>query len=377
MNTERNSNLELMRIISMFFIVLGHVILFGKLLETENKAILLIYYFIEFILIIHVNSYVLVTGYFQSKSKLKLKKIWSIISSSWFYRVIIMAIFLSLGLISIGIGQIIKDIFPISIDNYWFIKVYIILYLLSPFFNKLIKDLNKVEFLKLLILGFIIFCVTPYITNNEFFENSGYTLYNFVYLYFLGAYLNKYPLNKSKYFKKIEKRSFRNIMLFIFFFCVILNFVLFYVAQYLIPTNNSIENYLRSMILNNKIAYSNPIIIIQTIAYFQIFLTFEFKSKIINKISALTLGIYFIHENNYIRNKLYNWLGVINGNHNSFKFISYVFIVAISIFVVCAIIEFIRQIIFKKISRTNIIVNLKNNAKTKLKEIKICYNIKA
>lgn len=134
MDTQRNSNLELMRIISMFFIVLGHVILFGKLLETENKTILLIYYFIEFILIIHVNSYVLVTGYFQSKSKFKLKKIWSIISSSWFYRVIIMTIFLSLGLISIGIGQIIKDIFPISIDNYWFIKVYIILYLFSPFF---------------------------------------------------------------------------------------------------------------------------------------------------------------------------------------------------------------------------------------------------
>ena len=334
MDTQRNSNLELMRIISMFFIVLGHVILFGKLLETENKTILLIYYFIEFILIIHVNSYVLVTGYFQSKSKFKLKKIWSIISSSWFYRVIIMTIFLSLGLISIGIGQIIKDIFPISIDNYWFIKVYIILYLFSPFFNKLINNLNKDEFLKLLILGFIIFCVTPYITNNEFFENSGYTLYNFVYLYFLGAYLNRYPLNKSKYFKRLEKRKFRNIMLLIFFCCVVLNFILFYVAQCLIPTNNSIANYLCSMILNNKIAYSNPIIVIETIAYFQVFLTFELKSKIINRISALTLGIYFIHENNYVREKLYNWLGVINGNHNSFAFIGYVFIVAILIFVV-------------------------------------------
>ena len=42
MSKERSSNLELMRIISMFFIVLGHVFLFGKLLEVENKYLLLI-----------------------------------------------------------------------------------------------------------------------------------------------------------------------------------------------------------------------------------------------------------------------------------------------------------------------------------------------
>ena len=71
MSKERSSNLELMRIISMFFIVLGHVFLFGKLLEVENKYLLLIYYFFEFILIVHVNSYVLVTGYFQSNSTIK------------------------------------------------------------------------------------------------------------------------------------------------------------------------------------------------------------------------------------------------------------------------------------------------------------------
>ena len=63
---ERNSNHELMRILSMFFIVLGHVFLFGKLLDTPNKSMSIIYYFFEFILIVHVNSYVLVSGYYQS-----------------------------------------------------------------------------------------------------------------------------------------------------------------------------------------------------------------------------------------------------------------------------------------------------------------------
>ena len=207
MSKERSSNLELMRIISMFFIVLGHVFLFGKLLEVENKYLLLIYYFFEFILIVHVNSYVLVTGYFQSNSTFKGKKLWNIISSSWFYRVVIMLVFLLFGITTINKGQIIKDLLPITIDNYWFIKVYIILYLFSPFINKLIHNLKKDEFKNLILIGFIIFCITPYITNSMFFENSGYTLYNFIYLYFLGAYLKKYPLEKNEHFKKMDKKK--------------------------------------------------------------------------------------------------------------------------------------------------------------------------
>lgn len=370
MSKERSSNLELMRIISMLFIVLGHVFLFGKLLEVENKHLLLIYYFFEFILIVHVNSYVLVTGYFQSNSTFKVKKIWDIISSSWFYRVVIMLIFLLLGITSIGKEQIIKDLLPITIDNYWFIKVYIVLYLFSPFINKLIHHLKKEEFKKLVLLGFIIFCITPYITNSMFFENSGYTLYNFIYLYFLGAYLKKYPLEKNKFFKKIGHKNYRNLMFIIFFTCVILNFLLFYIAKYIFSTDNSITNYLCQIILNNSIAYSNPIIMIQTVAYFQIFLTFKFSSKIVNKISSLTLGVYFIHENNYVRDKLYKWLGIIGGNHNSFKFIGYTILIAILIFIVCSFIEFIRQELFKGISNTKIVKVTKKYTKNKLKNVK-------
>ena len=39
----RNSNHELMRILSMFFIVLGHVFLFGGLLDTTNRYVSIIF----------------------------------------------------------------------------------------------------------------------------------------------------------------------------------------------------------------------------------------------------------------------------------------------------------------------------------------------
>ena len=81
------------------------------------------------------------------------------------------------------------------------------------------------------------------------------------------------------------------------------------------------------------------------------------KSKFINNYSKLMLGIYMIHEQNYVRGKIYTWLGIVDGNHNSYKFILYVFLVAFVIFIACSIIEFIRQKIFlffynRKISKT-------------------------
>ena len=61
----RNSNHELMRILSMFFIVLWHVILAGGLATASNPNTRMFYTFLQFIIIVHVNSYVLVSGYYQ------------------------------------------------------------------------------------------------------------------------------------------------------------------------------------------------------------------------------------------------------------------------------------------------------------------------
>ena len=61
---------------------------------------------LEFILIIHVNSYVLVSGYYQSNSTFKQKKIWKIVNASWFYRAVIMIVFLLLNIIEIDIVPI-------------------------------------------------------------------------------------------------------------------------------------------------------------------------------------------------------------------------------------------------------------------------------
>ena len=262
--TIRNSNHELMRIISMFLIVLGHTILKGYVLNTSNQNIKTIYLFILFTLIVHVNSYLLLTGYYQSKSTFKQKKIWSIVNANLFYRIVIMIIFLLLNIVSVSKIQLLKDI-SIFARDYWFISCYIMLYCLSPFLNKLINSLNHKEFKLLIITGGIIFSIIPTITNREFFAMDGYTLYNCIYLYFIGAYLREYPLEKSYLFKRYSKSTYRIILISIFLSCILLNYLFYNYAEQIVSYNSFFE-YLSKIIINASLSYNNPIIIIQSIA---------------------------------------------------------------------------------------------------------------
>ena len=70
----RESNFELMRIISMFMIVLWHVIIHGRLLGSSTGLTNLIYNLLLCVFIVHVNSFILASGYFQSNNNFSLKK---------------------------------------------------------------------------------------------------------------------------------------------------------------------------------------------------------------------------------------------------------------------------------------------------------------
>ena len=61
----RQSNFELMRIVSMFMIVVWHFIMHSNLLARTSGALNLFLNFIYIAFSVHVNSFILVNGYFS------------------------------------------------------------------------------------------------------------------------------------------------------------------------------------------------------------------------------------------------------------------------------------------------------------------------
>ena len=368
-STERKSNYELLRIVSMFFIVTFHTICHGQALSLcENSTLKFILNIIVLITLVHVNSYIMVTGYFQSNSKFKQSNVWALINSNLFYRIVILIILSITGYVTMNSLEIFKETFIINFTEYWFVRVYLILYCISPFLNKLIQNLEKSEFKKLLFIVFIIFSVLPFISNNQIISNDGFTLSQFIFMYLLGAYLRIYPLKESYIFKRVNVNKFRIICIFGFFFCVFQNYLLTNTSISILGTNSIIDE-IASNFINGNLSYSNPIIILQTIFYFSLFSTINIKSKFVNKIASLSLGVYLFHDNQLIKNnfRIYQFLKIGIGPIYSVKYIFHIFVAIVCIFVFGIIIEFIRQQIFK------FIYNLKISKKIRDKYYKF-YN---
>lgn len=142
----RNSNFELMRINSMLFIILFHVILHGEVIDNCNNIILKdIFVFIKLFTLVHVNSFILLTGYFQNSTSFKIHKLFKIIFQLFFYCILIYIVLVLLKIEPFEKEDFIKTLLPSSIlfNSYWFIKYYIFLLFISPFLNIGIKNYTK------------------------------------------------------------------------------------------------------------------------------------------------------------------------------------------------------------------------------------------
>ena len=369
MQKVRKSNFELMRIISMVMIIYYHIILHGNiLLNSKNIYFTFTNEIIEFLIIVHVNLFMLLTGYFQVDSKFKLSKVFSLLAQTIFYAIIIMIILSCLGLVSLNKVGIIREVFLLeNTGQYWFIKVYLLLYCLSPFINILINSLEQGRYKSLIFTSVLLICVLPYITGNKgFFINDGFTLYNAIVMYLIGAYLKKYKIKDSYHFANKPKRKYQTVMLIFYIFLALINYTL-YKTSIQLAVSSPIFNEIFGNFVSCVFGYENPIIILQSICFFLFFESLDIKyNKIINRIAKLIFGVYLIHENFLLQPLLYKMLKIDNGMIYSFRFILYVIFIVLFIFIIGILIEFLRQKFFKFIYDRKISHKFRDCVKTYL-----------
>ena len=348
MKKMRYSNFELMRIISMLFIILGHILndYHGNLIANCGNPVLKIFMeFLMFILIVHVNSFIVLTGYFQSKSKFRFSKVLKLILQVMFYILIPLIVAVKFKIVTdYTIVSFINSILPSVISNYWFICAYIVLYVFSDYINKLINSLSKEEYRNLLIVLFIMLSIVPYLSGYKILGNSGYNFYNFIFLYLIGAYLRLYPLKESYHFKNMSLNGYKSLMVIVFMMMASLNFLICFFAKEIDGTG-ALANEFFQRINISRLSYATPFIIIQTIAYFEFFNYIKFSSKIVNFISNSVIGVYLFHESPIIKRHIYKFLKIDDGIFFGYRKFLYAILMTAVIFVVGILIELIRKFI--------------------------------
>lgn len=342
-NSNRIISLDILRIVAMFFIVIGHIIIHGTI--RNDLAFMTFNYFIIWGLlafcIVSVNCYVLISGYFLcSQKKLKKTKIISLVKKTFFYSVAIFFILLFTKQTTFNIFLMPKVFFPILTFSYWFITIYILMYLFFPYYNLVVNNLTKYKFKVLLIIGFFILSVFPMIFILYIPKLSGISfLMWFTYLYFVGSYIKKY-----------YKPSFKPIKYLLGYICCCLAIV-FSKIFFTIITIKLNQN------LGTAFLYGNNsfLVFFASLFLFMFFLNLKIQpqknliSRFIILLSSVTLSVYLITEQFAMRNFLWKKLFALSKDLNCFLLLMKIIIIAMIVYFFSSLVEIIRINILRKL----------------------------
>lgn len=341
----RESNIELLRCIAIYFVVLMHC--FNKTgginaLEKESY----IYYLAWFLYNacgMGNNVLIIISGYFWRRIKVNINKVVNMWMQVWFYSVgfwIIAKFILKIELTS----EIKQAILPLTSGEYWYFTTYIGLYCLLPWIKILLDNISKVQFKKLMIVLTILLSVIPTILGciDWLGDGGAYGIVWFIYLYLMGAFIEQLNIKLP-----------RCISMAALLICLFIAPVYEFLVEWIGLDGNRVSTMYSLNMLHNLMA---SVFLFLCIRNIKIRKRYE---DIVRYFGQGCFGVYLIHNNrnvaHYMWEKLnvYYWL-------TERKNLLAIIIICIVVFVVCNVLEHFRTYIFKKMYVDKFINNMCN-----------------
>lgn len=331
----RQSNIELLRIITMCLIIAHHTVLHGGAINIDfckNKWISILLYpggKIGYVTFIVISMYFLVDKQFKME---RLLKVWL---ETLFYSVVFLFVASHIGGLELTITDYVSVFLPITGNVHGYAATYILVYAITPFLAIVAKKINKQQMLFIitaLVIPNVLYWLVYNYTNHTQKINSNVSL--FVMIYFICYYIKKYS-------PKWTRKKLTLIILFIVSWvgvCCIYSFHVLY------P-----ENKFFTWLLAVSNSQTSIIMLIGGFVLFFFFLNIKMKNrKWLNTLASSTLAILMIHDHNYFRKVLWNDVIHTQDWMYSRLFLIRVFITVISIYLICTVIDILRRCLLEK-----------------------------
>lgn len=328
--TTHNSGIDLLRMVSMYMVVILHVLGAGGILSNLGSPDSMQYRFawlLEIGAYCAVNCYALISGYVGFHSRFRISRLMQLWLQIIFYTISITAIFSILQPETITLQDWIYAFFPIIHDQYWYLTSYFGMSLFVPMMNLALHTFNKKQLSAMVLAIFVFFVTIPtFIQLDPFMLTRGYSMIWLCLLYFIGGYLKKYDI--LSLIRPIWG-------------------LLAYIAMVFITLLLKCNDF------SHFVEYTSPTIFISGLGLLVFFANLKINSVFCKKIIALfapaTLGVYIIHVN-----PLFFWRILADSTipflqHRTVVMVSMVLIMGAGIYGICTIIDLIRIFIFKKL----------------------------
>ncbi|MBQ5815831.1 MAG: acyltransferase family protein [Oscillospiraceae bacterium] len=286
----RSSNIELLRILAILGVIVLHYnnssIGGGFAVAPVGSGTRHIMIFLECIFICAVNVFVMITGYFMSTTnKRTLYKPIRLVAE-----VVVLNVAMHLANCAINKTFSLKNLVLAAIPENYFVILFCVLYIFSPYINLLLSALNdkQAKVLVLLLLavfslyqtavseigaeiGRTLFGMSPVSSQGG---QGGYTIVNFALMYILGACVRRFNIELS--FKKLTALIFATIGLMLLWVFV---------------------NNRRGLGLGENVwVYNNPLVIALASEVFLLFKGIKMGNiKIINFFAKASFTVFLTH----------------------------------------------------------------------------------
>jgi hypothetical protein len=266
---ERNSSLELLRIIAIILIFWMH----GASSYRNNQLSAWLCIVIETIGNIGVALFVLTSGYFGIKLK-PLKMIRLEMMLLFYCWIGLVFRFLWGEAQAFDGAQILSYIFPVIGRYSWYFTCYFVLVFLSPFLNDALEKLDRKTFEKMLITMLTLFSGVTTFFFFDITQDGGKGIVNMVLLYIIGRYIRLYKDNVV-----YGKAKLIGGYTIITMCCILLNAAL----------------YICTGTVQNRFARDNSLFTIaEAVCVFIIFKSIHFENNYINKLATHVPAIFIM-----------------------------------------------------------------------------------
>lgn len=348
MKSKRQANFELLRIVAMLMIITMHYLGKGNMITSYIENDTVVNYFgwlIESFCIVAVNCYVLLSGYFLVESEWRLGRVISLLSQILFYSLLIPAVMLVTGAVSLGelsAYDWLRFFLPIGSEHYWFATAYLLLYLFAPLFAAGIKKTNP-KTLRRIILALLFFLSLEKTIFPAVFatDRYGYEYGWFLFLFLIAAYIRLYGI------PFLEKKKNGALVY------VVMSLLIMAVSAGAGQLARRTESAALTYYMDMPYSYNYLLCLIGAVGFFYAFKNWKMKegrvADLIRRLSPYTFGIYLLHEHSLIRYQWMKWLGADNVR-GTWMFLPHMIGSILAVYLVGTLVDYVRAYLFARIA---------------------------
>ena len=333
----RNYGLDLLRMVSMFMVIILHMMGNGGILAAAapGSALYWAAWGLETAAYCAVNCYALISGYVGVDTEHKGGSIVNLWLQVAFYTLSITTAFALLIPGSVTADNVLRAFLPVTFRQYWYFTSYFCLFFFLPALNHLLHTLTHRQ-LKLLLTGAIaLFSLLPTLRGYDLFQtNSGYSVIWLGALYLLGGYLKQYrPL--------VHWSAIRGIV--VYGVCVVVSwgwklFAERFFGSALAETSGRLINY------------TSPTILLASVALVTAFAALRLPGgvrRLISVCAPLAFSVYLIHAQPLVWTHFIQGKFVLLTDLSLPGFVVGTLLLALGIYCICSVLDLVRYFLFR------------------------------